>query len=128
MNIVVDFYMPPHLFDSARADNGNESVTERIAKVILESVLGYRDVRRGDPQVHEPDYVCGEKGFEVTLAESQKLIPQLRGSRSADGVQHELEDVIAEDLISEKIKTDQIVKVGAHQGKLKFTILDELVI
>ena len=92
MNIVVDFYMPPHLFDSARADNGNESVTERIAKVILESVLGYRDVRRGDPQVHEPDYVCGEKGFEVTLAESQKLIPQLRGRRPADGVQHELED------------------------------------
>lgn len=39
MNIVVDFYMPPHLFDSARADNDNESVTERIAKVILESVL-----------------------------------------------------------------------------------------
>ena len=39
-----------------------------------------------------------------------------------------LEDVIAEDLISEKIKADQIVKVGAHQGKLKFTILDELVI
>ena len=43
-------------------------------------------------------------------------------------IQHELEDVIAEDLISEKIKADQIVKVGAHQGKLKFTILDELVI
>ena len=43
-------------------------------------------------------------------------------------IQHELEDVIAEDLISEKIKADQIVKVGAHQGKLKFTIHDELVI
>ena len=40
-------------------------------------------------------------------------------------IQHELEDVIAEDLISEKIKADQIVKVGAHQGKLKFTILDK---
>ena len=40
-------------------------------------------------------------------------------------IQHELEDVIAEDLISEKIKADQIVKVGAHQGKLKFTIVDK---
>ena len=92
MNIIVDFYMPPHLFDSARGDNNYESVTERIAKVILKSVLGYQNVHRGDPQVHEPDYVCGEKGFEVTLAESGILIPQLRGRRPADGAQHELED------------------------------------
>ena len=40
-------------------------------------------------------------------------------------IQHELEDVIAEDLISEKVKAGQSVMVGAHQGKFKFTIFDE---
>lgn len=54
--------------------------------------------------------------------------PEMGARPLRRAIQHELEDVIAEDLISEKIKTDQIVKVGAHQGKLKFTILDELVI
>ena len=54
--------------------------------------------------------------------------PEMGARPLRRAIQHELEDVIAEDLISEKIKADQIVKVGAHQGKLKFTILDELVI
>ncbi|WP_411163154.1 ATP-dependent Clp protease ATP-binding subunit [Lactobacillus johnsonii] len=54
--------------------------------------------------------------------------PEMGARPLRRAIQHELEDVIAEDLISEKIKVDQIVKVGAHQGKLKFTILDELVI
>ena len=53
--------------------------------------------------------------------------PEMGARPLRRAIQHELEDVIAEDLISEKIKADQIVKVGAHQGKLKFTILDELV-
>ena len=54
--------------------------------------------------------------------------PEMGARPLRRAIQHELEDVIAEDLISEKIKADQIVKVVAHQGKLKFTILDELVI
>ena len=54
--------------------------------------------------------------------------PEMGARPLRRAIQHELEDVIAEDLISEKIKADQIVKVGAHQSKLKFTILDELVI
>lgn len=54
--------------------------------------------------------------------------PEMGARPLRRAIQHELEDVIAEDLISEKITADQIVKVGAHQGKLKFTILDELVI
>ncbi len=49
--------------------------------------------------------------------------PEMGARPLRRAIQHELEDVIAEDLISEKIKADQIVKVGAHQGKLKFTIL-----
>ncbi|GFI20411.1 ATP-dependent Clp protease ATP-binding subunit [Lactobacillus johnsonii] len=51
--------------------------------------------------------------------------PEMGARPLRRAIQHELEDVIAEDLISEKIKADQIVKVGAHQGKLKFTILDK---
>lgn len=51
--------------------------------------------------------------------------PEMGARPLRRAIQHELEDVIAEDLISEKIKADQIVKVGAHQGKLKFTIIDK---
>lgn len=51
--------------------------------------------------------------------------PEMGARPLRRAIQHELEDAIAEDLISEKIKADQIVKVGAHQGKLKFTIVDK---
>ena len=51
--------------------------------------------------------------------------PEMGARPLRRAIQHELEDVIAEDLISEKIKAEQIVKVGAHQGKLKFTIVDK---
>ena len=51
--------------------------------------------------------------------------PEMGARPLRRAIQHELEDVIAEDLISEKIKSGQIVKVGAHQGKLKFTIVDK---
>lgn len=51
--------------------------------------------------------------------------PEMGARPLRRAIQHELEDIITEDLISEKIKADQIVKVGAHQGKLKFTILDK---
>ena len=51
--------------------------------------------------------------------------PEMGARPLRRAIQHELEDVIAEDVISEKIKSGQIVKVGAHQGKLKFTIVDK---
>lgn len=51
--------------------------------------------------------------------------PEMGARPLRRAIQHELEDVIAEDLISEKVKAGQTVKVGAHQGKLKFTIVDE---
>lgn len=51
--------------------------------------------------------------------------PEMGARPLRRAIQHELEDVIAEDLISEKIKSGQNVKVGAHQGKLKFTIIDK---
>lgn len=51
--------------------------------------------------------------------------PEMGARPLRRAIQHELEDVIAEDLISEKIKAGQIVKIGAHQGKLKFTIVDK---
>ena len=51
--------------------------------------------------------------------------PEMGARPLRRAIQHELEDVIAEDLISEEVKAGQTVKVGAHQGKLKFTIVDE---
>lgn len=51
--------------------------------------------------------------------------PEMGARPLRRAIQHELEDVIAEDLISEKIKAGQIVKIGAHRGKLKFTIVEK---
>ncbi len=45
--------------------------------------------------------------------------PEMGARPLRRAIQHELEDVIAEDLISEKVKAGQTVKVGAHQGKIK---------
>ena len=51
--------------------------------------------------------------------------PELGARPLRRAIQHELEDVIAEDLISEKVKAGQTVKIGARQGKLKFTIVGD---
>ena len=51
--------------------------------------------------------------------------PEMGARPLRRAIQHELEDVIAEDLISEKVKAGQTVKIGARQGKLKFTIVGD---
>ena len=51
--------------------------------------------------------------------------PEMGARPLRRAIQHELEDVIAEDLISEKVKAGQTVKIGSRQGKLKFTIVGD---
>ena len=94
MEVNVELNIPPHFFDSANEKNNFESVSERIAKQILTTILGIENIRRGDAEAFEPDYVSGDVGYEVTFAIENSLIPQLKGVRplntSNRNIEHEL--------------------------------------
>lgn len=62
---VFELHIPPHFFDSAKAENHFESVSERIAKVFLSNIMSIAPLARGDDKQGEPDYICGEDGYEV---------------------------------------------------------------
>ena len=94
MEVNVELNIPPHFFDSANESNNYESVSERISKQILTTILGGENIRRGDAEAFEPDYVSGDSGYEVTFAIENSLIPQLKGVRplsfSNRNIEHEL--------------------------------------
>ena len=79
MSLELELSIPPHFFDSAKEENDFESVSERIAKQFLKEICGVNNLRRGDEKASEPDYVSNDRGYEVTFAIKQSLIPQLKG-------------------------------------------------
>ena len=79
MKLKLELHFPEFFFDSAKGENEFESSSEQISKAILQDILGYSDVRRGDPLQHEPDYMSSAAGYEVTLGIGKSLIPILRG-------------------------------------------------
>ena len=98
MAVKVELNIPPHFFDSAKAENNFESVSERIAKAFLRDVLRISSVMRGDPEKHEPDYVLDDQGYEVTFAINQSLIPQLKGVRPLDTQKYDIEKALINDI------------------------------
>lgn len=102
MKFIAELNIPPHFFDSASAENAFESVSERIAKLFLKDILNVDNIRRGNDKIKEPDYIgeeCGkESGFEVTFAVNKSLIPQLKGKKSLDREQHNIEDMLIADI------------------------------
>ena len=90
--------IPPHFFDSAKAENHFESVSERIAKAFLSGIMNVSPLLRGDDKQGEPDYVSGPNGYEVTFAINSSLIPQLRGIKSLDGKKDNIEDSLILDI------------------------------
>ena len=89
---VFELHIPPHFFDSAKAENHFESVSERIAKAFLSEIMGISPLVRGDDKQGEPDYICGEDGYEVTFAISSSLIPQIKGVKALDGKKNNIEE------------------------------------
>ena len=89
---VLELRIPPHFFDSAKAENHFESVSERIAKAFLSEIMGISTLVRGDDKQGEPDYICGEDGYEVTFAISSSLIPQIKGVKALDGKKNNIEE------------------------------------
>lgn len=98
MNIKLELSIPLHFFDSARAENDFESVSEKIAKVVISSILKCDNLSRGNPNNKEPDYISGDEGFEVTLAISDSLVPYFKGINRSDGRPHNLESDLVEDI------------------------------
>ena len=88
---VFELHIPPHFFDSANAENHFESVSERIAKAFLSDIMSISQLVRGDDKQGEPDYICGENGYEVTFAISSSLIPQIKGVTGLDGKKNNIE-------------------------------------
>ena len=88
---VFELHIPPHFFDSANAENHFESVSERIAKAFLSDIMSISPLVRGDDKQGEPDYICGENGYEVTFAISSSLIPQIKGVTGLDGKKNNIE-------------------------------------
>lgn len=89
---VFELHIPPHFFDSAKAENYFESVSERISKAFLSEIMGISPLVRGDDKQGEPDYICGEDGYEVTFAISSSLIPQIKGVKALDGKKNNIEE------------------------------------
>lgn len=98
MSVKVELNIPPHFFDSAKAENHFESVSERIAKAFLVDILKLSGIERGDPAQHEPDYVLDNHGYEVTFAIEQSLIPQLKGVRELDLAKYNIEETLVNDI------------------------------
>lgn len=90
--------IPPHFFDSAKAENHFESVSERIAKAFLSEIMNVSPLLRGDDKQGEPDYISGENGYEVTFAINSSLIPQLKGVKLLDGKKDNIEQSLICDI------------------------------
>lgn len=84
MSFELELSIPPHFFDSTRKKNNSESVSERIAKLFLTEICKVQNLRRGDANVFEPDYVSGKNGYEVTFAIKDSIIQQFKGIRPLD--------------------------------------------
>ena len=118
MKFNLELHMPDMFFESAKARNDFESLSEKISKAVLEDILKVSNVRRGDDKIHEPDYVAGTIGYEVTLGICSTLIPMLRGRKDLDGSPHDLERELI-DAIKEALK---------EKGKKHYCVKTNLII
>ncbi len=98
MHVKMELNIPPHFFDSANDENNFESVSERIAKAFLIEILKEEEIKKGNPEIHEPDYVSDFKGYEVTFAIKASLVPQLKGIKTLDSSSYNIEDSLINDI------------------------------
>ncbi|MDD2361485.1 MAG: hypothetical protein PHH84_00800 [Oscillospiraceae bacterium] len=100
MVVKIDMNIPPRFFDSAHKSNDFESVSEKVAKAFISQILGEKDVIKGNPDRHEPDYLSGSRGFEVTFAIESSLVPQLKGVRDLEKSRFSIEDALVSDVLA----------------------------
>lgn len=81
--IRVGMYIPDEFFESARGDSKAESSTEKLARAYIVNLLKIDDkeLPRGNPIKHEPDFVYGNEGFEVTIGMKNDFICQLKSEK-----------------------------------------------
>lgn len=91
MKFKLELHIPDAFFESAKAENDFESLSEQISKTVLGDILKIDDIQRGNPQKSEPDYVANKTGYEVTLGIDNSLIPMLRGRKKLSNEPHNWE-------------------------------------
>ena len=100
MVVKIDMNIPPRFFDSAHRSNDFESVSEKVAKAFISQILGEKNVVKGNPDLHEPDYLAGTKSYEVTFAIESTLVPQLKGIRDLDNSLNNIETSLISDILA----------------------------
>ena len=95
----IEFFIPPDFFESANTRNNPESVSEKVARAVLETILRCPNVRKGNPNQGEPDYISGDKGYEVTLAIPPSVVRQIKGKSSSN--EHCVTDSMEEEMIND---------------------------
>lgn len=98
MLIRLELNIPPEFFDSAGKQNNYESVSEKIARAVIVDILNDVDVRKGNPDKFEPDYVSEVEGYEVTFAVEKSLVPQLKGLKRLDNSKREMNNILIKDI------------------------------
>ena len=81
MKIFYEIYIPEQIFESSDRDNHFESLSERLAKILLVNMFCTTDneIVRGNAERKEPDYIYANNGYEVTLSMKTEFIQQLKG-------------------------------------------------
>lgn len=98
MIIEMELNIPPKFFESAKEENDFESVSERIAKQFITSILNVPKVQRGNAELREPDYISGKNGYEITFAIKESHIPQLKGVKPVDSSSWNIEQELIENI------------------------------
>ncbi|WP_418790360.1 hypothetical protein [Phosphitispora sp. TUW77] len=100
MKVSLELHLPPEFFDSAKKSNYFESVSERIAKAIIISILNEKEknINRGRAEIKEPDYIVENRGYEVTFAVDNTIIPQLKGVSQLRGIPFNIEEMLISDI------------------------------
>lgn len=98
MIVKMELNIPPHFFESADNENNFESVSEKIAKAFVIECLHEKNLKKGCPEKHEPDYISENQGYEVTLAIEETLVPQLKGVKMLETGELNIEDSLIKDI------------------------------
>lgn len=87
MKTLNTIYLTEDIFASADKQNNYEALSEKLAKAFLANLLKVTDdqITRGEPNKYEPDYICKDKGYEITFCMNPETILKMKGQKPITG-------------------------------------------
>jgi hypothetical protein len=137
VNVNIDRIFPPNFFISANDDNFQISSSEKLAKAILVVAKGINedDIRKGDPQRHEPDLVIeNNTGVEVTFASNRNglygsnILRLKKGNHKINELETDLIDSISDSINEKSGKKNNGNYNGVNNVSLLVINLDPLLL